>query len=857
MVKIFKKLIIPCLLTACIVLLSSCKNTTTTTKTTTSTNRTTTTTTIKNVEVEEGIALKNNIKAMNLKGYVGTSIDNNIVRWQIDAYHKNKNIIDQIVWANNGVVSLGSVMGPDFFGVDNYYDIKIDSKNDVKALAWTLKSMTSQWGDRDIKYSSDSTAIKDWTGAKELWIKVDASEIPGSESIRVAFEENYSGRESYQLIKNAQVFLVDGNKTSVSVLEGGYVQLPAEFKGYVALPLNNDTFERYFNEGGNGVLDLGRVVQFQISVKGCVEAVDKSFYIEEFAVVGNVNGTDLPINIESEDKYMTVWDFKTLENGGKTDISTLFWYGEFVGKLLTGMVYNYKISPSNELKDAIEEIINDLSKAQGKDGYLGVYIGGGRYSLEEGNWDLWNHYHAIVGLLDWYKQTQNETALDICKKAIECIYQTFKDRSYIVVGGFETNRSIAHAYAQMYQVTNEQKYLDEAERIIMQDCQDANGWYKTALANGHFYQSSSNRWEVLHMIMTLGILYEETGNEEYFTVMSNVWNDICENDIHNSGGFTTNESAHGNPFEEGVIETCCSIAWATFSNEFYKYDKSVKVIDEIEKTYYNAVLGSLLDTDRECTYNSPMNGVYGNSGGYDGRRVSSQQDISFQFNSGSPDMNCCQANFAKGLGQLAEWALLSNGKKLYLNYYGESKIETTILNTNISIKQNTQYPVNGKVVITIQDLVEPIRFELNLRIPSWAHGSTVSLDGVKMKAVEGTYHKIDRVWNNGDTIELSIEESITYLTGERQQEGYTSIYYGPILLALDEYFAPSIQRSDALIVSDIEEAVIENGKKEDCILNVTFTTNGKTVKLVDFASAGKYHGKGVPSTYWTWLVVED
>ena len=47
----------------------------------------------------------------------------------------------------------------------------------------------------------------------------------------------------------------------------------------------------------------------------------------------------------------------------------------------------------------------------------------------------------------------------------------------------------------MYQATGEQKYLDEAERIIQQDCQDANGWYKKALGGGHFYQSSSARWE--------------------------------------------------------------------------------------------------------------------------------------------------------------------------------------------------------------------------------------------------------------------------------------------------------------------------------------------------------------------------
>ena len=104
--------------------------------------------------------------------------------------------------------------------------------------------------------------------------------------------------------------------------------------------------------------------------------------------------------------------------------------------------------------------------------------------------------------MEWYEITGTQTAFRTAKKALDCVYETFKDRSYLVGGGFETNRGIAHGYAMMYQATGEQKYLDEAERIIQQDCQDANGWYKKALGGGHFYQASAARWEVLHMIMT-------------------------------------------------------------------------------------------------------------------------------------------------------------------------------------------------------------------------------------------------------------------------------------------------------------------------------------------------------------------
>ncbi len=629
--------------------------------------------------IEGATALKSNIKNMNLTGYVGTNIKNNVKFWQVSAYKNNKNIIDQIARAKTNTNGFENILGTDYFGVDKYFDIDIADKYGGKSMSWTLKSVPSDFGDRDIRFANDPAAQTNFTGAKELWIKIDASDTSSPTGVRTAFEENVVGRESYRLKNGVSVTLHTASDSTVVATDGGgYIPMPAGFDGYVSMPLDETHFTRYFNEGGNGKLDLSAVVQFQLSVKGDVGMIGKTLYMDEFAIVGDVDGKALPVSGGGNDTYKVVWDMSALSAKSDYDASSLPWYGEFAGKLLTGIAYSYKIYPNAELKTAADEIVTDLKTAQGDDGYLGVFVGGARYSISVSNWDLWNQYHCITGLLEWHKLTGNADALTVAKKAIDCIYETFKDRSYIVAGGFETNRGIAHGYAQMYQATKDVKYLNEAERIIQNDCMDENGWYKTALRGGHFYQTSSNRWEVLHMIMTLGILYEETGNGEYYNVMSQIWEDILQTDIHNGGGFTTDESAQGDPYREGVIETCCTISWLAFTNEYYKYNKSVAVADEFERSYYNAMLGSLLDTDKYCTYNTPMNGVQGSCGYYDGRRVTSQQDISFQYNSGSPDMNCCQANLARGLGQLSEWAAVSDGDKLYLNYFGNSKIETEV-----------------------------------------------------------------------------------------------------------------------------------------------------------------------------------
>ncbi len=811
--------------------------------------------------IDRGVTdLKSNITEMNLKGYVGTNLKNNIKYWQKTAYRNNTNIIEQILRANQDAgTSFGSVLGTDFFGVDSYYDIDIVDHNGSNAIGFTLKRMPASFGDRDIAFSRDQTAVTDWTGAYELWFEVDASEAPEGISFRLTIEENSVGRETWSLIPGKSVYTIsNSSRTPVVVEDGGYVPLPAGFRGIVALPLNEQIFSRYFNDNGNGRFDLSFVAQMITSIKGKSSQIDKTIYVDNFAIVGNVDGVTPPYTAtDASFTYKTVWDMQALSPRDGYTASSLPWYGEFVGKLLTGMAYCYKVEPDEELLSAAEEIIDELEKAQGADGYLGVFKGGARFSINASNWDLWNHYHCVVGLIEWYKLTKNEKALSIAIKALDLIYETFKDKTYLVAGGFETNRGIAHGYAVAYQVTGDEKYLAEAERIITQDCQDSNGWYKSALFGRHFYTSSSARWEVLHMIMTLGILYQETGKREYYDVMSEIWEDILLTDVHNDGGFTTNEGAIGDPYADGVIETCCTVAWMAFTNEYYKYNKTSVVADELERSYYNAMLGSLLDDDKYCSYNTPMNGIQGSAGGYDGRRVTSQQDISFQFNNGSPDFNCCQANLARGLGQIVEWACVSDENALYLNYYGTSTIRTSVDGLPVTIKQTTGYPVDGKVKIEISGLERDAEFTLFLRIPSWAKGSRISLDGVSSTAECGRYYELKKSWRNGDAITLDLAMNFHFWKGKNSSsDTLTSVYYGPILLALDGNYSSSI--GHAFSVKDFENATVNSGAANGCMAFVDVPLfGGDTVRLVDFASAGKYNGNAQPSTYVSWLKVTD
>src|SRR5208282_4406210 len=87
------------------------------------------------------------------------------------------------------------------------------------------------------------------------------------------------------------------------------------------------------------------------------------------------------------------------------------------------------------------------------------------------------------------------------------------------------------------------------------------------------------------------------------------------------------------------------------------------------------------------TYNTPMDGV----------KEASAHTINFQCRPGSPELNCCSVNGPRGMGMVADWAVMRSGNGIVLNYYGPSEFQVrTPAGQALRIKQKTGYPVSGK-----------------------------------------------------------------------------------------------------------------------------------------------------------------
>jgi len=518
------------------------------------------------------------------------------------------------------------------------------------------------------------------------------------------------------------------------------------------------------------------------------------------------------------------------------------WSGEFVGKYLISAIQGWRISEDKELKELIDKIIKELIDSQLPDGYLGPFTPDLR--LTSDRWDVWGHYHWILAFLMYYQDTGYQPALDACCKACDLIHKTFVGTERRMQSP-EQNLAILHGACLLYEKTGQPKYLELAEWVIDElDKPDSCGYIEDALARKEIQEFRARRWEGLHCIQGICEMGFITGDTKYHDAFQHIWWAMLKGDRHNTGGFTSSEACQGNPYDRGAIETCCTVAWMALTIDMLRLTGNSLVADEFELSLFNGILGAQHPSGRWWTYNTPM----------DGERKASAHDIVFQARPGSPELNCCSVNAPRGIGMLDEWAIMASKDGIVLNYYGPCFMSVPLPSKNsVTIIQETEYPKNGKIKITI-GLNAPEKFVLNLRIPGWSKESRLYLNGEIVKDVsDGKYTSLDREWKDGDVLKLQLDLSPHFWVGERELEGKTSIYRGPILLTYDLYFntmdPDNIPTLDANNIS--VEPVPWSGWIQPFMLFKVKAKNGQDVYLCDFASAGV---SGTP--YRSWLTVE-
>lgn len=126
-----------------------------------------------------------------------------------------------------------------------------------------------------------------------------------------------------------------------------------------------------------------------------------------------------------------------------------------------------------------------------------------------------------------------------------------------------------------------------------------------------------------------------------------------------------------------------------------------------------------------------------------------------------PNFGCCTANFSQGWPKFTNSLFMLCGEHeneaqdgLVATAYAPCEVRTILRETAVHVVEETDYPFRGTVRFTVNP-VAPLSFPLLLRIPAWAAGTTVAVNGLSVPSpAPATFARIERTWRTGDRVEI-------------------------------------------------------------------------------------------------------
>ncbi len=165
----------------------------------------------------------------------------------------------------------------------------------------------------------------------------------------------------------------------------------------------------------------------------------------------------------------------------------------------------------------------------------------------------------------------------------------------------------------------------------------------------------------------------------------------------------------------------------------------------------------------------------------------------------STDTYCCPCNYRRIVAELPQMVYYRSGDGLVVNLYAASQAKLTVgQGVALTVMQETDYPTAGSIRLRVQP-ERAARFALHLRIPAWAKGASVKVNGTPTgKSVQsGAFLKLSRVWKPGDQVALDLPMSWRLVKGRQRQAGRVAVMRGPQVFCLNPAQNEALSKLDA------------------------------------------------------------
>jgi DUF1680 family protein len=200
------------------------------------------------------------------------------------------------------------------------------------------------------------------------------------------------------------------------------------------------------------------------------------------------------------------------------------------------------------------------------------------------------------------------------------------------------------------------------------------------------------------------------------------------------------------------------------------------------------------------------------------------------------------------VAKVSGWAYSLTEQGVVVNLYGGNTFRSQLKDgSQVALLQTTNYPWEGFVRLTV-DKGGSAPWEIRLRIPGWAAGASIAINGTRVKeaVVPGTYHALTRSWKAGDVIDLDFPMEVRLLEGHPRIEeirNQVAVKRGPVVYCLE---SPDLPEGTSILDVYLPAEQTWTPVYQPDFLG-GLTTIGAEVLLRKHATNGMYHAVGSPN----------
>lgn len=532
----------------------------------------------------------------------------------------------------------------------------------------------------------------------------------------------------------------------------------------------------------------------------------------------------LPVCIDQiENQTGRIRNFENAAKG-EGEHSGIFFDDSDVYKALEGMAYSLINNPDPELEKKADEWIDKFAAAQQPDGYINTFYTLTGLDKRWTNMDKHEMYcaeHMIEAGVAYYQATGKRKLLDVCIRMTDHMMSQFGPGKRHWVPGHE---EIELALVKLYQTTQEQKYLDFAY------------WLLEERGHGHGTMGDEGKWDPVYyqdivpvrrltdisghavrcMYLYCGMadvaaLKNDTG---YIAAIDRLWDDVVHRNMYITGGIGSSHDNEGFtedydlPNLDAYCETCASVGMELWNQRMNQLTGDSKYIDVLERSLYNGALAGISLGGDRFFYVNPLE---------------SKGDHHRQEWYGCA---CCPSQLSRFLPSIGNYIYASSDDALWVNLYIGNTGQIRIGETDILLTQETDYPWDGSVKLTISTSL-PLEKEIRLRIPNWCKTYDLSINGKRINVSEEKGYAVIKDWKSQDVIALDMDMPVEIVAADphvKENFGKRAIQRGPLVYCMEEIDNPvyfdQIQLSPSTTFQTAFASDILNGIK-------TIKTNGR------------------------------